>query len=352
MLELPDTEVPEAGLDQLAQVLNEEETAPGMNALEKAPILGDKLLKVVEGEHDSTGAGSVQELQAQVEAVRADLEQRFHEVEERFRKQWFNLSFDEVEIEEDFRDETFQGQKKYMYLTLALFTVYSSYACFYYDVVPMANLPYGPPPNVTCLLGINASTSAWPLRVSRGFAYPEKWAWDHLASALVYRCALLILLIILVFILKFGARKLALAASVLVFWTSCILFDLAVANENAVYDIMEGMLLPQPRTSLPPLLFLMLIYTVGIPGIPFATASTCGWGVLGTSLISHLIAWRRSPIDSCINGFCMEGDETVDHFSTLAEQLTRVLLFNVLRLAGLRYWRRVSCCRSHFLFTK
>ena len=63
VLELPDTEVPEAGLDQLAQVLNEEETAPGMNALEKAPILGDKLLKVVEGEHDSTGAGSVQELQ-------------------------------------------------------------------------------------------------------------------------------------------------------------------------------------------------------------------------------------------------------------------------------------------------
>ena len=67
-----------------------------------------------------------------------------------------------------------------------------------------------------------------------------------LASALIYRCALLVLLIFLVLVLKLGPRKLALAMSVLVFWTCCVLFDLAVANENAVYNIMEGMLLPQP----------------------------------------------------------------------------------------------------------
>ena len=68
--------------------------------LKEAPILGDKLLKVVEGGADGKGAASVQTLQAQVEAVRTELEDKFHEVEERFRRRWFDISFDEVEIED------------------------------------------------------------------------------------------------------------------------------------------------------------------------------------------------------------------------------------------------------------
>ena len=58
-------------INQIAAVLTEEEAAPGPINLEDAPILGDQLLTLDKEErsHTASGAGSVQDLQRQIEQV-------------------------------------------------------------------------------------------------------------------------------------------------------------------------------------------------------------------------------------------------------------------------------------------
>ena len=62
------------------------------------------------------------------------------------------------------------------------------------------------------------------------------------------------------------------AAFVIGFWSLCFTFDMALANEAVWEDVTSGVLVPQPKEQLPSLLFIMLVYTAGIPGIPFTTA--------------------------------------------------------------------------------
>lgn len=100
--------------------------------------------------------------------------------------------------------------------------------------------------------------------------------------------------------------------------------DLALSSESAYEDIIAGLLVPQPRQSMPPVLLIMLVYTAGIPGIPFSTASLCGWGVLGTSLISHFVFWEGQSKE-----FANSVHATADHLPVLGQQLMRVLLFNI-----------------------
>ena len=98
------------------------------------------------------------------------------------------------------------------------------------------------------------------------------------------------------------------------------------ATFTAAEDIQRGKLTPEPRQSLPPLLFLMLVYTAGIPGIPFVIASVCGWGMLMTTLITHLLAWEspssRSPL---VEGMVV----ATGHGSILAIQMFKLFLFNL-----------------------
>ena len=105
----------------------------------------------------------------------------------------------------------------------------------------------------------------------------------------------------------------------------CALSELALSCESAYTDIEDGLLEPQPRQSLPPLLFIMLVYTVGIPGIPFSTAALCGWGVLGITLISHLTFWTSQSLGR----FTELGSSRTDHWPVLWQQMMRVLLFNI-----------------------
>ena len=133
------------GLNHIAEVLTEEPSAPGTISLDQAPILGDQLLKVVrdDGEANTSGAGSVQDLQRRIEQVTLELQSRFDQQQERFQKRWCDLSFDEPDIEQDFRTTTFQVHRRYMYFMACLVMLYSLFAGFLYNVLPLAWLVLG-----------------------------------------------------------------------------------------------------------------------------------------------------------------------------------------------------------------
>ena len=231
--------VAEEHLAGLADVLNDQTTAPGQANLTEAPILGDKLLQVVEGGEEGKGAASVQSLQAQVEAVRTELEEKFHEVEERFRRRWYDINFDEVEIEEDFRSETFDGQRKYMYATMVLLTVYYFVCILVLDAAPLLHLRQNAPMNVsaatlTCFLDTNTTLiippvgngtdyervvpDVQPLTPSqlRRLSYPVERLEQWLVEALAYRCTSVVLLLFITLCLKFASRKFTLGALIIV----------------------------------------------------------------------------------------------------------------------------------------
>ena len=105
------------------------------------------------------------------------------------------------------------------------------------------------------------------------------------------------------------------------FWFLCFVFDMALAYESMVEDTNNGFLVPAPRQQLPSLLFIMLAYTAGIPGVPFTVASIMGWGVLITTILQHLLLWSSQPPTIVI----VQGD---DYVSVLGMQLMRIVLFN------------------------
>ena len=60
--------------------------------------------------------------------MREDLENRFQQVEQRFKRKWLTISFEDPEMEEDFRCESFNSQKAYMNAIVGLFCMYLSAA--------------------------------------------------------------------------------------------------------------------------------------------------------------------------------------------------------------------------------
>ena len=311
-------------INQIAAVLTEEEAAPGPINLEDAPILGDQLLTLdkEESSHNASGAGSVQDLQRQIEQVTRELQTRFDQQQERFRKRWgCDLSFEEHNIEQDFRDMTFNGQRKYMYMLAVAIMVYSVAAALFFNVSVLLDLE--PPPNVTCFALRNPSsfanmTMSYDADEAPPSPYTEGSLRRWLQDALVCRSAAFLLLCAIIGILRFAPRRLALAAFVIGFWSLCFTFDMALANEAVWEDVTSGVLVPQPKEQLPSLLFIMLVYTAGIPGIPFTTASIAGWGVIATTLIQHF----NTPA----TGYA----QAVGFYDVrvLLAQLTRIILFN------------------------
>ena len=122
-------------MQAIAHVLTEEPVLAGPITLAQAPILGNDLLALGKDDTDTgKGAGSVQDLQKKVEEVSAQLQMRYAEQEQRFRHQWFNLNFEETEIEEDWRATSFDGQRKYMYGLAVVVMIYSLFAALVYNV--------------------------------------------------------------------------------------------------------------------------------------------------------------------------------------------------------------------------
>ena len=70
--------------------------------------------------------------------------------------------------------------------------------------------------------------------------------------------------------------------------------------------------------NLPPLLVIMFMYTSAIPGVPFVTACVCGWGILGISIFTYVIAWSGEYI----NCGCPDNQES-DRYNVLLQQLVR-----------------------------
>lgn len=235
--------IAEDNLAGLADVLNDHAETPGQ-VITEAPILGDKLLKVVDVEDTGArGAASVHSLQDQVEGLRTELEVRFHEVEERFRRRWFDISFDEVEIENDFRKDTFHGQKRYMYAVTAIFTTYYTFTIIYFDAIELGKLSGKPPPMVsasklTCHLETN-TTLEIPNNTTVGafdavipdvdvltfsqlqqLSYSTEEARERLVGALIYRVISMLLMFVALLALKVSSRRVALATMVLVSQTA------------------------------------------------------------------------------------------------------------------------------------
>ena len=154
-------------LDQIAQVLTEENAAPGAISLAQAPILGDRLLNVVkeDGEAKTSGAGSVQDLQRKIEQVTMELQTRFEQQQERFEKRVCDISFDEPDIEEDFRNMTFDLQRNYMYVMAIVVMLYSVVAALVYNVSAHATLP------ATRVLA-HATSPRWPAVGASGQPVP------------------------------------------------------------------------------------------------------------------------------------------------------------------------------------
>lgn len=341
----------------MEQILNESSSGTTMEEMSKG----------AEDRHDGVNekVGNVAMQHFEVETLRQDLDRRFNEVEERFRRKWAWLEFHEEDIESDFRDETFYGQKKYINAVVFLSCLYLGVAAILYNAVPLGRLSQRTHlPPITCFNGLNMSypvthllngtvnvtmTAGEYLALSAASgdapAYSSKWAVDLLNVAAVFRSVSILLGITVVGVLRYGSRKAALGAIVVAFWLSCIFFDLAFSYESIVESVNDAhVLLPLPNPSLPPLLFLMLVYTVGIPGIPFITACLCGWGVILTSLISHLLVWGGRGVvpdwagmmrnDADLSGGLT--DPPPDTMAALGKQLMRMLLFNIFGTFGAR----------------
>ena len=88
-----------------------------------------------------------------------------------------------------------------------------------------------------------------------------------------------LVLIALIIAVNRAPRQLALGVAVLCFWVLCFVFDMALSYEGMVDHIGRGFVIPQPQQQLPSMLFIMLLYTAAIPGVPFTTASLACWGV-------------------------------------------------------------------------
>lgn len=302
----------------------------------------------------------------QVEEMSDKLEQGFKEAQERYTKQWWKVRFDDPKEEEEFREETFEEQKSYMYIVMMMFICYLTFAAIEYNAQPMSRLDSVPMPTIACWIGLNQSfpvtelidgvevtttaKSHLDLAAARGQSpsYTNAWAKQLMLWALILRCTCIGLVVLAAISLKFGNRTVALGTVNVVFWLVTTLIEIAFEYESIVLDVQTSRVLsPAPNPSLPPLLFIMLVYTVGIPGIPFITACMCGWGVMVTTLIGHFLIWSKSNVAADWGGIAWTngvdlsaGVAGADPVDKLGQQLMRVLLFNIFGTFG-TYLRRM-----------
>ena len=74
---------------------------------------------------------------------------------------------------------------------------------------------------------------------------------------------------------------------------------------------------PKPLEKVVPLVMMMGIYTILVPGVPFVVAIACGWGVVLVSCLSHICLWSTN---------ITPGENA--HYDVLAAQMTREILYN------------------------
>ena len=247
------------------------------------------------------------------------LHNRFEQQHEKFRKRWFDMSFDEPEIEEDFASKTFNQQKRYMYGILCLIMFYFTFAFFAYTVRKVASA--SAPSNSTC---DGAGEQLWATDPGPADYYSLPAQESRLASALVYRGACIASTLSVVLFLRFAPRKLTLGAMVLFSYVTLFFFNLALWYEDSYDDIKDCLQGPEPRQSLPPLVLVMIVYTSAIPGIPFDIAAWICWGTMGVTLLSHLLMWPANAAGSHPSYPSYDS-----HWKVLGAQMVRIFLFNV-----------------------
>ena len=225
----------QVNLHDIAGVLSEESVmgAPDKgDDLQQAPILGEELLKVdnlLQEDSLASGAGSVQDLQRKIEQVMSELQTRFDQQQERFKRRWLDLSFDEPDIEEDFRQMTFDGHRKYMYAVAVGVLLYCIFAGLFFNILPMYQLRNKHTmPNATCianlppyartllLSGNVTMTNLTVLTSSPTLALYVEAQYRNYVAALVYRFSGAIVLVIMIAAIKVAPRRFALATMILV----------------------------------------------------------------------------------------------------------------------------------------
>ena len=239
------------------------------------------------------------------------LQHKFEVQQERFRKRWLDLSFDEKYIEEDFSQMTWEVHRRYMYFFLAILAFYVVLASIFYNMREIIKLQ--DQPNITLPTCCNLTNAT--LYLSH---YTRDAQSSRLGTALCYRAGAISALIAQVLAIGFAPRRVALSIVLVFFWVGTFLFDIAIWYENAYDDIAAGFLAPQPRLSLPPLVFIIIVYTSGIPGIPFSIAASCGWGMMVVVFFSHMLTWGAK-----VAGDFPVTDNYDDHWNVLRAQLVR-----------------------------
>ena len=91
------------------------------------------------------------------------------------------------------------------------------------------------------------------------------------------------------------------------------------------------------------LLFVMLVYSLAIPGIPFRVAACICWGVMGVALQAHLSVVTTAG-EGGSGGMQPYGAATDSHWTMLSSQMVRLLLFNLFgTLVASEHTRQTRC---------
>ena len=191
-------------LDQVKAVLEEGELVQSKTT--PKPLLESKLSADV-GDH--VNPDSVQQLQDQVEEYMQLLHNRFEQQHEKFRQRWFDMSFDDADIEEQFADKTFTQQKKYMIRILGILVLYLVLAFFYYSVRKMASVTA--PTNSSCH---ERGERFWAAEVGPADYYSLNAQESRLTWALLCRGGCIVAALCVIGFLKCAPRKLTLCAMV------------------------------------------------------------------------------------------------------------------------------------------
>jgi hypothetical protein len=151
----------------------------------------------------------VQQLQDQVEEYMQLLHNRFEQQHEKFRQRWFDMSFDDADIEEQFADKTFTQQKKYMIRILGILVLYLVLAFFYYSVRKMASVTA--PTNSSCH---ERGERFWAAEVGPADYYSLNAQESRLTWALLCRGGCIVATLCVIGFLQCAPRKLTLCAMV------------------------------------------------------------------------------------------------------------------------------------------
>ena len=191
-------------LDQVKAVLEEGELVQSKTT--PKPLLESKLSADV-GDH--VNPDSVQQLQDQVEEYMQLLHNRFEQQHEKFRQRWFDMSFDDTVIEEQFAEKTFTQQKKYMIRILGILVLYLVLAFFFYSVRKMASVTA--PTNSSCH---ERGERFWAAEVGPADYYSLDAQKSRLAWALLCRGGCIVAALCVIGFLQYAPRKLTLCAMV------------------------------------------------------------------------------------------------------------------------------------------